>query len=312
MDKQIIYELLRDNLCIQDKALQKLVWALYNNFYNDGVNQNILLIGDRGTGKTTMFKEAADLMDIPFGEVHNAFSFDSINMKLLANGLVQLGVNSDNYEGIILLHDFQDAFIRGHSLEFNAMVASNILNLDDFGYFNTSNICFVGEIDTDNVRDIFGNDLILSDLDTNSFNSPTLSIIQSYLTNANRVVENEDGSRRANVGFEKYVSDVIKNRFLASTTLDVFKQRIYMEDMGTEEIVKALNSPISTLNLYKDELLDDYMISDEFMRRVAGYILESGEGLHAINAAIENTFMSDLKSDKKVLKKGSLFMSRIK
>ena len=192
------------------------------------------------------------------------------------------------------------------------MVASNILNLDDFGYFNTSNICFVGEIDTDNVRDIFGNDLILSDLDTNSFTSPTLSIIQSYLTNANRVVENEDGSRRANVGFEKYVSDVIKNRFLASTTLDVFKQRIYMEDMGTEEIVKALNSPISTLNLYKDELLDDYMISDEFMRRVAGYILESGEGLHAINAAIENTFMGDLKSDKKVLKKGSLFMSRIK
>ena len=303
MNRQVIYELLKDNLCIQDKALQKLVWALYNNFYNDSVKQNILLIGDRGTGKTTMLKEAADLMDIPFGEVHNAFSFDDINMNLLVNGLVQLGMNSDNYEGVLLLHDFQDAFIRGHSLEFNAMVASNILNLNNYGYFNTSNICFVGEIDTDNVRDIFGNDMILSDLDTNNFTSPTLSIIQSYLTNANRIKEDEDGNKSANIGFEKYISNVIKSRFLASTTLDVFKQRIYMEDMGASDIVKALSSPISSLNLYKDDLLEDYVSSEEFVRKVAGYILESGEGLHAINAAIENTFMNDYKHGAKVLKK---------
>ena len=296
MNRQVIYELLKDNLCIQDKALQKLVWALYNNFYNDSVKQNILLIGDRGTGKTTMLKEAADLMDIPFGEVHNAFSFENINMNLLSNGLVQLGMNSDTYEGILLLHDFQDAFIRGHSLEFNAMVASNVLNLNN------------GEIDTDNVRDIFGNDLILSDLDTNDFTSPTLSIIQGYLTNVNRIKEDEDGNKSANIGFEKYVSNVIKSRFLASTTLDVFKQRIYMEDMGAS-IVKALSSSISALNLYKDDLLEDYVSSEEFVRKVAGYILESGEGLHATNAAIENTFMNDYKHGAKVLKKNSIFAS---
>ena len=312
MNRQVIYELLKDNLCIQDKALQKLVWALYNNFYNDSVKQNILLIGDRGTGKTMMLKEAADLMDIPFGEVHNAFSFENINMNLLSNGLVQLGMNSDNYEGILLLHDFQDAFITGHSLEFNAMVASNILNLDNYGYFNTSNICFVGEIDTDNVRDIFGNDLILSDLDTNDFTSPTLSIIQGYLTNVNRIKEDEDGNRSANIGFEKYVSNVIKSRFLASTTMDVFKQRIYMEDMGASDIVKALSSSISALNLYKDDLLEDYVSSEEFVRKVAGYILESGEGLHATNAAIENVFMNDYKHGAKVLKNDSLFISHKK
>ena len=151
--------------------------------------------------------------------------------------------------------------------------------------------------------------MILSDLDTDNFTSPTLSIIQSYLTNANRIKEDEDGNKSANIGFEKYISNVIKSRFLASTTLDVFKQRIYMEDMGASDIVKALSSPISSLNLYKDDLLEDCVSSEEFVRKVAGYILESGEGLHAINAAIENTFMNDYKHGAKVLKKNSIFAS---
>ena len=154
--------------------------------------------------------------------------------------------------------------------------------------------------------------MILSDLDTNDFTSPTLSIIQGYLTNVNRIKEDEDGNKSANIGFEKYVSNVIKSRFLASTTLDVFKQRIYMEDMGASDIVKALSSSISALNLYKDDLLEDYLSSEEFVRKVAGYILESGEGLHATNAAIENVFMNDYKHGAKVLKNDSLFISHKK
>lgn len=311
MNKQMFYELLKDNICIQDEALRKLIWALYNNFYGENnIRENILLIGDRGSGKTTMLKETAALMDIPFGEVYNAFSSGEINYDLIASGLFQMNVNGNNDgEGILLLHDFQDSFIYGHSQEFNAMMASQILSLGDYGYFNASGVTFVGEIDTDNVRNIFNDDRSsLSDLDTDDFVSPTLNLLKSYLSNANKIKEDKNGNRTANIGFEKYISDVIRNRFLTSTCLDVFERRIYMEDMGTDEIVKALSSPISVLNLYKDDLLEEYIDSDMFRKRVASYILESGEGLHATSSAIENTFMTDVKHNKKVLKKGSLFI----
>ena len=309
MNKQIIYELLKDEICIQDEALRKLIWTLYNNFYVDNdFKQNILLIGDCGTGKTTMLRETTELMNIPMGEVYNLFAPNGMNADLFLNGLFQMNC-ADEMNGILLLHDFQDCFMYGYSQDFNAMLASGTVNLVDYGYYDISNITFVGEIDTDNVRDIFNDDRsTLSDLDIDEFLSPILNIIKAYLTNANRIIEDENGNRTANVGFEKYVSNAIRSRFLTSTCLDVFKRRIYMEDMGTDEIVNALLSPISVLNMYKDDLLEEYIDSDMFMRRVVNYILESGEGLHATSSAIENTLMNDVKQDRKVLKKGSLFI----
>ena len=72
MNRQMFFELLKENICIQDEALKKLVWVLYNNFYGENsIKENILLIGDLGSGKTTMIKETAELMDIPMGEVFN-------------------------------------------------------------------------------------------------------------------------------------------------------------------------------------------------------------------------------------------------
>ena len=314
MNRQMFFELLKENICIQDEALKKLVWVLYNNFYGENsIKENILLIGDLGSGKTTMIKETAELMDIPMGEVYNAFSSNEINYDLIASGLFQMNMNGNNDgEGILLLHDFQDSFIYGHNQEFNAMISSGILNLGEYGYFNSSDVIFIGEIDTDNVRNIFVGSQGLSDLDNDDFVSPTLNIIKGYLSKANRITEDEKGNRLANVGFEKYISDIIRNRFLSSNSMQTFKRKIYMEDMGTEEIVKALSSPISALNLYKDDLLDEYIDSDVFRKKVAGYILESGEGLHATEAAIENTFINDAKKNKKVLKKDSLFISRRK
>ena len=314
MNKQIFYELLKDNICIQDEALRKLIWTLYNNFYGENnVKENILLIGDRGTGKTTMLKETAELMDIPMGEVYNAFSSSEINYDLIASGLFQMNVNGNNDgEGILLLHDFQDSYIYGHSQEFNAMMASRILNLGDYGYFNASGVTFIGEIDTDNVRNIFTEKGELSNLDTDDFVSPTLNILKSYLSKANKIKEDENGNRTANVGFEKYISNVIQGRFLSSNNTQTFKRKIYMKDMGTAEILKALSSPLSALNLYKDDLLDEYIKSESFMQKVANYILESGEGLHATEAAIENTFINDAKRHEKVLKKNSLFISHRK
>lgn len=75
MNEFEFYSLLKDNICMQDEALRKLIWVLYRNFYlNGNFKQNILLIGERGTGKTTMLKEVADFMDIPMGDVYDMFA----------------------------------------------------------------------------------------------------------------------------------------------------------------------------------------------------------------------------------------------
>ena len=86
MEEKTIYELLKENIYVQDKALKKLIWALYRNFYLDfGRKQNVLLIGERGTGKTTMLKEVCYTMDIPLGEVYDLFMPNGINISLFLN-----------------------------------------------------------------------------------------------------------------------------------------------------------------------------------------------------------------------------------
>ena len=314
MEEEMIYELLKNNICVQEKALKKLIWVLYRNFYfNSSIKQNILLIGERGTGKTTMLKEVAELMDIPLGEVYNMFMPDGLNASLFLNGMMQIAYNSDEYNGngILLLHDFQDCFLYGHSISFNAMMASGLANFGDEGFFDISNITLVGEIDTNNVKDIFIGDISdLSNIDNNEFLSPTLNIVKKYLTDENKIIEYEDGSKAANVGLENYITNQIKLRFLSSNCNQLFKQKIYMDDMGAEEILKALYSPLSVLNLYKNDLTEDYINSEDFKKKVASLVSESGDGLHYAGMAIEQVFKRDYKHGVKVLKKKSLFSDR--
>ena len=156
MQEQIIYDLLKDELMIQDEPLRKLIWVLDKNFYTDGdFKQNILLIGERGSGKTTMLRETAKLMEIPMGEVYNMFVPNGFNVSLFYNGVSQMMSDSESGKGILLLHDFQDSFIYGSSDAFNSMIASGTIDLGDGVYWDVSDITFVGEIDTNNVDDLF-------------------------------------------------------------------------------------------------------------------------------------------------------------
>ena len=83
-----------------------------------------------------------------------------------------------------------------------------------------------------------------------------------------------------------------------------------MDGMGAKEIESALNSPISVLNLYRDELSDVYINSDDFINKVVYYIMESNDGLHSVSKAIENVVLNDFKHSDKVLKKNSVLFSR--
>ena len=310
MDEQEIYELLKDIILVQDEALRKLIWTLNKNFdEKNDFKQNILLIGERGTGKTTMVKEVTELMDIPFGEVYHLFSQSGINPRLFLNGIYKMMISSGTDKGVLLLHNFQDCFLHGYSMAFNSMLASGVIDLGSEGYYDISNITFIGEIDTNNTRDIFlSTSDDLSDLDSNNFISPTLNIIKNYLTDANKIYEDENGNKTINVSLEKYIADQIRGQFLSSTCSDVFESKIYMEDMDTKNIIKAIHSPLSTLNLYRDDLTEEYINSDSFIKKLAYYVLESGEGLHSVSQVIQKIALNDYKHNEKVLKKGSLLV----
>ena len=308
MQEQIIYDLLKDELMIQDEPLRKLIWVLDKNFYTDGdFKQNVLLIGERGSGKTTMLRETAKLMEIPMGEVYNMFVPNGFNVSLFYNGVSQMMSDSESGKGILLLHDFQDSFIYGSSDAFNSMIASGTIDLGDGVYWDVSDITFVGEIDTNNVDDLFPRECnYLDDLENNNFKSPVLNMIKDFFSQDNVVYEDENGNRNVNLGFYNYITKQIKERFLSKVCSDVFNRRIFMDNMGSQEIMKALKSPHSALNLYKNDLTYEYINSDEFVNKVVYNILESGEGLHYLMMAIEEAISHDCKYNHKVLKKGSL------
>lgn len=312
MDEQVIYSLLKENLCVQDEALRKLIWTLYrNSHFSSNFKQNILLIGERGTGKTTMVREVADLMDIPIGEIYDMFLPGGFNVSLFMNGIYQIMSKGDEAShGILLIHDFQNSFLYGSSTGFNAMLASNTINLGESKYFDVSNITFIGEMDTNQMKDIFPKERdILADLENNYFMSPTLNLVKEYLDDTNTIRVDEHGNKTIDLRFEKNIANQIRTRFLSTNCKEAFGQKVYMENMGISEILKALNSPFSVLNLYRDDLDDDYINSDEFVKKVVYQVLESGEGLHSLSEAIEEVALHDYKRDEKILKKGSLLIS---
>lgn len=314
MEEYLLYELLKENLRIQDEPLKKLIWVLNKNFNSDyNMKQNILLIGERGSGKTTMLREVAELMEIPMGEIYNMFTTGGFNVNLFYNGVSQMMRDSSTGKGILLLHDFQNSFIYGTSDVFNAMIASGVLELGEDSYWDVSNITFIGEIDITNAEELFPKERdFLTDWQNGQFASPVLNVVQSQISNDNTITIDEEGNKIPNVGFVRFVTNQIRNRFLSSYCAEAFQRKIFMNDMGSKEIYEALCSPHSALNLYRNDLDDDYMHSDAFIQKVVYQIMESGEGLHYVTTAVEDVLSHDVKQNKKVLKKGSLLGSHKK
>ena len=308
MRDYLIYEMLSDKLCIQDEALRKLIWVLDKNFnFGDDFKQNILLVGKRGSGKTTMLKKVAEVMEIPVGEVYNMFIPGGFNVDLFINGIYQMTECCNDNHGILLLHDFQNSFIYGASDSFNAMVSSGVIQIGENDRYDISNITFVGEIDTNNATDLFPKDVdFLEEFKNYRFMSPTLNILHENLSDDNTIYTDEDNNLVASFGLERYLASKIRERFLSVHCKNAFGEKIYMNDMNLDEILNALKSPISALNLYRNDLNNEYFYSENFVRKVACQIMESGEGLHYVRRAASDIIYHDFKADSKILKKESL------
>lgn len=300
MDEKTAYELLNTDFEFQEEALKKLIWILSKNNKSFKRPQNILLLGEVGSGKTTLVESVAHTLEIPLGHAYNVFDkFGNIDKENFMNGIYDLAYsNPEELKGIILLHDFQNCFYNG--------VFNYMCSLLKAGAFRTTNgacdiskITFVGEINTTSAQDIFNQDYdALEEFKNGNYNDNILKLLkensEKYDSSGNMIVNPNE------------VAELFRQQFISNECKKIFSKQIFLEDISLKDMPNIITSPLSSLNDYKDDLDEDYIKSENFLKKVAYQVYESMEGFHYISQAIEDIALEDYKHNVKVYKKGSL------
>ena len=153
MDLKRVYEEARQDVIGQDEALKKLILTVNHNL-NDGYynKENIILKGDRGSGKTFMCEIVAKCMNIPFMQIDASFADGKIRNfhfdEVLTSFVQQL--ESSELPGIILLNNFDKILSENKDNNIISLVKRNDYLLADsrlqiYGVFDLSGITFVAE-----------------------------------------------------------------------------------------------------------------------------------------------------------------------
>ena len=306
MEVREVYDELRKLLCNQDKALKELVWTIAKN-QKLSRPRNTLLVGELGSGKTTIVQLTAAKMDIPLAEVFGFCTESGFNKNVLFDAFCKLFMenNREECKGIVLIHDMKDCFLYGGFSELESLITSAFFTYEN-NFFDLSQVMFVGEIDVNGYEDCFIpkpiytfeniDDAILS-LDYNG--DEVKRIIQDLLMTDISTVDIEEG-------YDRKYREAIKRAFLSVECNKTFGKKIFMDNMKFEDIKKAIESPISELQIYSDDLCEEYIASPAFINSVAHHISESTVGLHDMEDAVLDTAISDNKRKVKVFKNNSL------
>ena len=306
MDIREKYNELNSLLCNQDKALKELVWTIHQN-KKLAIPRNVLLIGELGSGKTTMVENVAEKMDIPLAEVSGFCSMNGISPVFLYNALCKLFVknNSEEFKGIILIHDMRECFLYGGLDVLNALFTSKLFSYENH-LIDISKVMFIGEVDINGFEDCFIEKPIytLENLDEISFDEKYCGDEVRKIIHDMIFVDNEDEE------VEEYYSyayrQALKNTFLSLECKRAFNKKIFMESMKFENIKKVLESPISELRVYNEDLDENYMSSSQFINSIVNHIQESTVGLHDLDDAVHDVTKHDYKRKVKVYKDNSL------
>lgn len=306
MEVRKIYDELSELLCNQDKALKELVWTIAKN-QKLARPRNILLVGELGSGKTTMVQLTADKMNMPLAEVSGFCTESGFNKTILFDAFCKLFMKNDREgcKGIVLIHDMKDCFLYGGFSELEALITSAFFTYEN-NYFDLSQTMFVGEVDVNGYEDCFIPKPVytLENIDEailslNYSGDEVKMIIQDLLMND---ILTDDIEEEYNMKYR----EAIKRTFLSVECNKAFSKKIFMDDMRLEDIKKAIESPISELQVYSDDLCEEYMASPGFINSVANHIRESMVGLHDMEEAVLDTAISDNKRKVKVFKDNSL------
>lgn len=305
MDTKNIYNNLKEMLCSQDMALKELVFTIARS-QKLVRPKNILLVGGVGTGKTTMVECTAKEMGVSLAKVSGFCTSTGLHPIVLNDAFTKLFCeNKDKLQGIVLIEDMRECFIYGGFKAINSLITSG-----NFIYnkhlFDISKVMFIGEVDTndleecfcekenimiDNIEDVF--------LPENFDSNEICNIIE------NIVLFDEENVNPSDIYSDQY-KEAIRRVFLSIDCKKVFGLKIYMDDMQTNDICKALKSPISELHTYSDDLCEEYINSPAFVYSVASHIRESLVGLHDLDDAVRDVASFDSKRKIKVYKNNSL------
>lgn len=306
MNTKKIYNELKEMLCNQDKALKELVWTVARNEKLDRP-KNVLLVGEVGTGKSTMVECVANKMNKSLAKVSGLCTSNGMNPKVLYDAFLRLHCSNEDgsLKGIVLIEDMRNCFIYGGFSDISSLINSGSFSFNK-NFFDLTSTMFIGEIDTngleecftmptsvtiDNIEDAF----ILPNYDGDEIKN----IIEDLICLA------DDIDNPVDMYSDKY-RDAIKRTFLSIECNKVFGKKIFAESMKREDICNALKSPISELQTYSDDLCEEYMHSDYFINSIANHISESLIGLHDLDNAVKDVTRFDSKRKIKVYKEDSL------
>lgn len=306
MEVKEIYNDLRELLCNQDKALKDLVWTINRN-QKLARPKNILLVGELGSGKSTMVELTANKMDIPLTGVSGLFTPQGVDSFILYNALSKLYVlnNRTGCKGIVLVHDMRDVFLYGGFSTLKSIITSGAFTFDNH-ILDITDTMFIGEIDNNGLEDCFIKNPVytIDDIDEaiypSEYNGDAVKEVISDLLDM--YGETDDST---DVYTEQY-REAIRRTFLSPECSKVFNKKIFMDNIGFEDIKKALKSPVSELKTYSDDLCEEYISSPHFINSVASHISESLVGLHDLDDAVQDVTRYDSKRKIKVYKEKSL------
>lgn len=290
MDIDLVYEKLKESIVGQDDAIKQVLSTVYFNqklFESDlpddklrSLKQNILVIGDTGTGKTEMIKQMAKVLDIPC-VIEDATQYTIEGYKgLSVDDMFKHLCMSADYDleraqrGILVIDEIDKKSSNGDvsQIATSGVQYSLLKLLEGTKYFVPADKEY--------------------DLDPFEFDSARLTVIlsgsfSSLKEEKDKVIGFEANSNEV----QKYNTNELKKSGIVPELLGRMSKIVYLNSLSKDDYIKILNeSNLSVLNLTDDfykSLGINVVYTDSFIDEVARLALTRDSGARGLKTVFD-------------------------